>query len=136
MKQPRIRERHAELVRSGLQEHHPNRYRQRLFELSVAGYFADIGRARDLTLFRITQRTARAVWESLGDYDISEQLSSLSIPALVVHGRCNPVPLSAAERIAHHLQARLEVFEHSGHVPHIEEHDRFVRILDTFLPRS
>ncbi len=136
MTQPQIRERRADLVRSGLQQRHPNRYRQRLFELSVAGYFADVGRARDLTPFRITQRTARAVWESLGEYDISKELTTLFRPALVVHGRCDPIPLSAAEQIAHHLQARLEVFEHSGHVPHIEEYDRFVRTLDAFLPRA
>ena len=43
-------------IRPGAALSDPETYRQRLFELSVAGYFADPRRARDLTPFRITGR--------------------------------------------------------------------------------
>lgn len=107
-----------------------------MFELSVAGYFADIERVRNLTPFRVTERTRRAVWESLGEYDLSDDLRALTVRTLVAHGRHDPVPLSSAQRLARLLDARFVVFEHSGHAPHVEEHQRFVEVLDEFLPRA
>lgn len=136
MQQPEIRERRSRLRQSGLRDRDPEAYRRRLFELSVAGYFSDADRARDLTPFRVTERTQRAVWESLGDYDLRDDLAALSVPALIVHGRHDPIPLASAERTARLLGARFEVFEHSGHVPHVEELARFVAVLNAFLPRS
>ncbi len=135
MKDPAIQQRREQLQRSGLRERDPDAYRRRLFELSVAGYFADMDQARDLTPFRVTERTQRAVWESLGEYDLHDRLRTLSVPALVAHGRHDPIPLSASERTAELLHAPLHIFEHSGHVPHVEEHARFVEVLNDFLPR-
>ena len=60
----------TELQASGLRERDPDAYRQRAFELSVAGYFADPARARDLTPFRVTGRVQQSIWQSLGDYDL------------------------------------------------------------------
>ena len=57
----------AELQASGLRERDPDAYRQRAFEVSVAGYFADPTRARDLTPFRVTGRVQQSIWQSLGD---------------------------------------------------------------------
>ncbi len=74
------------------------------------------------------------MWESLGDYDLSSELSALTVPTLMVHGRYDPVPLTTAERTAKLLNARLEIFESSGHVPYVEEYDRFINILQEFLP--
>lgn len=136
MQRPDIRERRTHLQHCGLRERDPEAYRRRLFELSVAGYFADLDRARDLTPFRVTERTQRSVWESLGEYDLSDDLAALSVPALVVHGRYDPIPLASAGRTAGLLRAQFDVFERSGHVPHVEEHGRFVEVLDAFLPRS
>lgn len=136
MRSPAIQERRTRLRRSGLRERDPATYQRRMFELSVAGYFADIGRVRNLTPFRVTERTRRAVWESLGEYDLSDDLRALTVPTLVAHGRHDPVPLSSAQRLARLLDARFVVFEHSGHAPHVEEHQRFVEVLDEFLPRA
>jgi pimeloyl-ACP methyl ester carboxylesterase len=79
------------------------------------------------------------VWESLGESDLSaelEELCELSIPALVVHGRHDPIPVDAAAYVADCLCAHLEVLEDAGHVPHVEEFDAFVSVLDQFLPRA
>jgi len=70
MRDPRIQKAREELQRSGLKEQDPEAYRKRLFELSVAGYFADPERARDLTPFRVTGRTQDAVWKSLETFDL------------------------------------------------------------------
>lgn len=108
------------LAASGVRESDPAAYRQRAFELSVAGYFANPQRARDLTPFRVTAKVQQAVWDSLGDYDLRPALASLSLPTLVVHGREDPIPLASAEAAAAALRARLVVLEGCGHVPYVE----------------
>ena len=70
---------------------------------------------------------------SLGDFDLSDQISRLSLPALVIHGRYDPIPVSSSERIARLLGAGIEVFEHSAHMPFVEEHERFLRVSEDFL---
>lgn len=136
MKAPAIVRARDELRQSGLRESDPEAYRKRAFELSVAGYFTHPARARGLTPFRVTERTQQAVWSSVGDYDLREKIATLSVPALVVHGQHDAIPVSSAEETASLLGAELVVFEHSGHVPYVEEPHKFVAVLDAFLPRS
>ncbi len=133
---PRIAEERRRLAASGLRQRDPDAHRQRVFELAVAPYFHGPERARDLTPFRVTGRTQDEVWRSLGDYDLRVDLERLSVPALVAHGRHDPIPLASAEDTARHLKATLVIFEQSGHVPYVEETDRFVAVLDGFLPRQ
>jgi proline iminopeptidase len=122
------------LQRSDLRVSDPDAYRRRLFELSVAGYFHDPERVRDLTPFRVTGRTQHAVWDSLGEYDLGTDLRGLRVPSLVLAGRHDPIPVDAAERTAAALGAELVVFEASGHCPHVEEPERFSAVLDAWLP--
>lgn len=138
MAQPEVAGARDALRESGLREQDPAAYRRRAFELSVAGYFRDPQQASDLTPFRVTGRTQQAVWESVSQADLREELTELcelSIPALVIHGRHDPIPLETAEEVAGCLDASLEVFEGSGHVPYVEDFEAFVRVLDGFLPR-
>ncbi|MGH7522917.1 MAG: alpha/beta fold hydrolase [Gemmatimonadales bacterium] len=111
-------------------------YNRRLFELAVAGYFHDPSRSHELRPFRITGRTQQAVWDSLGDYDIHAALRGLHLPAIVVHGDDDPIPLSSAEATANDLQAPLHVLPACGHVPYVEAPQAFVAALDPFLPRG
>ena len=127
----RLRE---ELAESGLRERDPDAYRQRAFELSVAGYFADPGRARDLTPFRVIGRVQQQVWESLGDFDLLQRVEQVEIPVLILHGRHDPIPLEASEALARALpDARLVVLEHSGHVPYVEEPEVLFTEIERFL---
>ena len=119
----------------GLRERSPEEYRRRLFELSVAGYFHDWRLARELTPFRITGRTQQEVWDSLGDFDLRPALPALTLPALVLHGESDPIPLEAAAELARGLRAPLERIPACGHVPYVEAPATFTRLLDGFLPR-
>ena len=131
---PELQQQRAALRESGLREQDPDRYAQRLFELSVAPYFSDPARARDLTPFRVTGRTQQEVWASLGDYDLRPSLSRLSIPSIILHGEDDPIPIETSAAVARLLGAELHRLPRSGHVPYVEAFDEFVRLLDGFLP--
>jgi proline iminopeptidase len=122
-----------ELQRSGLRERDPDAYRQRAFELSVAGYFADPHRARDLTPFRVTGRVQQSIWQSLGDYDILPALRSVRLPAFVAHGREDPIPLESSQGAARALGTECVVLNDCGHVPYVEQPDRLFPPLLAFL---
>jgi proline iminopeptidase len=122
-----------ELLSSGLRERDPDVFKQRSFELSVAGYFADPARAHDLTPFRVIARSQQSVWESLGDYDLGDQLAEIDLPALVIHGREDPIPLESSEAAASALRAHLVILENCGHVPYVECPEPLWKALEEFL---
>ena len=126
------------LAASGLRESDPELYRHRAFELSVAGYFADPAAARDLTPFRVMGRVQQSVWESLGDFDVTADLAAVAPrpPALVVHGREDPIPLDSAKDVARALGARLVVIDGSGHVPYVERPDALFAAIRRFLDET
>jgi len=131
---PALQRERAALRESGLRERDPEAYARKLFELSVAPYFSDPARAHDLTPFRVTGRTQQEVWSSLGDFDLRPALGRLSIPAVVMHGEDDPIPLDTARSVADLLGAEFQQLPRCGHVPYVEAHEEFVRVLDAFLP--
>ena len=138
MAAPEVRQARDDLRASGLRERDPDAYRQRAFELAVAGYFKDFRDAARLTPFRVTARTQEAVWESLGEYDVPERLSHAPRPmphALIVHGTHDPIPIAGSRELASLLDAPLIELP-VGHCPHVEATEAFVRALDGFLPRA
>jgi len=134
---PAVQALRDELAASGLRERDPEAYRHRAFEVSVAGYFADPRRASDLTPFRVVGRVQQSIWSSLGDFDLRPQLEALraetGIPALVVHGRQDPIPLASSEACARALGAELVVLEDCGHVPYVEQPDALFAAIERFL---
>jgi proline iminopeptidase len=122
-----------ELQRSGLKERDPEAFRQRSFELSVAGYFADPRRARDLTPFRVTGRVQQSIWQSLGEYDILPALRALRLPAVVLHGREDPIPLASSQDAARALGTDCIVLDDCGHVPYVEQPAQLFPPLLAFL---
>jgi proline iminopeptidase len=137
---PRILDARRTLDASGWRETDPPKYRRSAFALSVAGYFRDPLRAHELTPFRVTQRTQQAVWESLGEFDLRQRIRETfpperRPPALVVAGAYDPIPLDSAHELATLLGARAVDLE-TGHAPHVEDTEGFVRALDGFLPKD
>ncbi len=126
----------ADLAASGLRERDPDAYRQRSFELSVAGYFADPRKAASLTPFRVTGKVQQSVWQSLGSYNMMETLRAVRIPTLVVHGRQDPIPLASAMAAAECLGAEMVVLEECGHVPYVEQPEALFAAIGAFLGGS
>ena len=140
MAQPWIVRSRAELAASGLARTDPEKYRRLAFALSVAGYFRDPRRAAELTPFRVTERTQRVVWDSLGAYDLRQRIlqtfpGGTAPRSLVVHGVYDPLPLEAARETAAVLHAGVIELA-TGHAPHVEATEDFVRVLDGFLPKG
>jgi proline iminopeptidase len=132
---PALQQQRAELRASDLRERDPAAYAKRAFELSVAPYFYDPVRVRDLTPFRVTGRTQQEVWSSLGDYDLRPALAGLTIPAMALQGKDDLIPIESTGTVARLLRAELHLLTHCGHVPYVEAHEEFVRLLDRFLSR-
>jgi proline iminopeptidase len=70
------------------------------------------------------------------DYDITGRLGQLSVPALFVcgrHGSTRP-----EETAWYHLVpgAELVVFEHSSHLPHLEEPESYLQVLRDLVRRA
>jgi proline iminopeptidase len=130
---PQIQQMRAELDSSGLRESNPEAFRQRQFELSVAGYFAHPEKATNLTPFRVIARTQQSVWDSLGDYDLFSQLGQIRCPTLIVHGRDDPIPVESSIEGAKAMNARLVLLDDCGHVPYVEQPEKLFAATDEFL---
>ncbi len=126
----------TELADSGLRERDADAYRQRAFELSVAGYFADPAAARDLTQFRVTGRVQQSIWESLGDFDVVSQASVIACPVLLLHGDRDPIPIQSSMDLARVLGVEVVVIEGSGHVPYVERPDALFPPIERFLQQT
>ena len=133
---PEIQKLREELAASGLKERDPAAYRQRVFELGVAGYFSDPRKASDLTPFRVVARVQQSVWESLGDFDLIRDLEGVKIPSIIVHGRDDPIPLASSVEAARALGTDLVVLDECGHVPYVEQPEGLFAALDPFLDET
>jgi pimeloyl-ACP methyl ester carboxylesterase len=82
----------------------------------------------------VTGRTQQEVWDSLGDYDLRPALADLRLPAIVLHGDDDPIPVESARAVAAMIGAPFHLLADCGHVPYVEAFDEFRRLLDGFLP--
>ena len=114
----------------------PAAYRQRRFDLSVAGYYRDPAEARDSPMFTVQLQAQQATWSSLRGHgvELRRKLKALNVPTLILHGLHDPIPLRWAEELAMVIpQSRLIVLQKSGHLPYLEEPDRTLGALRRFL---
>jgi proline iminopeptidase len=133
----RVQQMREELTASGLRDRDYEAYRHRLFELGVAGYFANPENARELTPFRVTGRVQQSVWESLDGFDLTHELGAIRAPTLVVHGEEDPIPVASSEAITRALpHARLVTLPGSGHVPYVEASDALFDAVRAFLAET
>ncbi|HEX2211363.1 MAG TPA: alpha/beta fold hydrolase [Longimicrobium sp.] len=74
---------------------------------------------------------------SLGAWDLTSQLSHVSVPTLVVHGTADAVPFASSQAFANAIPgARLWVMENVGHFPWMEAPVDFFTGLNNFLRRE
>jgi len=73
--------------------------------------------------------------QNIPNFDVTQRLSEISVPTLVIVGRHDWItPLEASEELAELIpNANLVVFEHSGHSPQQEENEKFISVIRDFL---
>jgi pimeloyl-ACP methyl ester carboxylesterase len=114
-----------------------------LFAILTPAYFADAARLGSSrgdvcddppAALRNQGRINELTLASLGDWDWRPALKTLNVPALVIHGSADPIPLAAAREWAATLPlARLLVIDDSGHFPFVEQPQAFFTAVDQFL---
>jgi proline iminopeptidase len=125
-----------ELEASGLRQSDPPLYKQRRFDLNVAGYYMNPEDAYDSEAFVVQLQAQQATWASLRGHgqELKSRLQRVQVPTLILHGRHDPIPLGWPEELASVLpDARLVVLEHSAHVPYAEEPEETFRAIREFL---
>ncbi|SDF57569.1 Pimeloyl-ACP methyl ester carboxylesterase [Blastococcus fimeti] len=91
----------------------------------------------DVEARRAFLRTLRSVVDARGQCvtAIDRLYLAEAIPMMVIWGRRDPiVPVAHAEAVRELVpSARVEVFEHAGHWPHLAQPDRFAEVLLDFI---
>ena len=73
---------------------------------------------------------------TLKDWDITDRLGEIHAPALVISGRYDEATPAIAETVHQGIPgSEWVLFEYSSHMPHAEEPERFMQVLDDFLAR-
>lgn len=72
----------------------------------------------------------------LKDWDIVSRLGEIRVPSLVIGGRYDEATPDVTETVHRGIAgSEWVIFENSGHFPHIEETERYLKVLDQFLNR-
>jgi L-proline amide hydrolase len=71
---------------------------------------------------------------TIRDFDITERLAEIEVPVLLVSGAHDEVRPDVVRAMHERLRdSRWELFEDSSHMPHVEEPERFLEVVEGFL---
>ena len=71
---------------------------------------------------------------TLQDWDIIARLGEIRVPTLVISGRYDEATPAIAETVQRGIpESKWVIFEHSSHMPHVEETERSLKVLNEFL---
>jgi 3-oxoadipate enol-lactonase len=76
-----------------------------------------------------------AAWHAISRFDVRDRLKNVRVPTLCIAGRSDvSAPVAAVQVIADAIPgARLEIIEEAPHMVHIEQRERFARLVRSFL---
>jgi L-proline amide hydrolase len=71
---------------------------------------------------------------TLKDWTIVDRLDRINVPTLLISGRYDEATEAAVRPYADRIpDVRWTIFETSSHMPHVEEEDAYLRLLDAFI---
>jgi len=71
---------------------------------------------------------------TLKNWDIHEELHNIAVPTLIISGAYDEATPAMVQEIHRRIPDVLwELFPSSSHMPHVEEPERFARVLNTYL---
>ena len=113
----------------------------RLWAEEMKFYFTKFGareeayreRTKDLPIFIEPLKTFND--KEVPTMDLRPRLKNITVPTLIIVGRHDFITnVSMAEEMAKNIpNARLEVFEDSGHFAFVEEPEKFYRVIKEFV---
>jgi 3-oxoadipate enol-lactonase len=96
---------------------------------------AHIARQQKAAGLALTTEQEGSAQRALAGFDFRPNLPQVTAPTLVISGRYDPInPPEAGEEIARLIpDAQFQVLEYSGHLPTVEEPDRLLDLVESFL---
>ncbi|MGI5492659.1 proline iminopeptidase-family hydrolase [Microtetraspora malaysiensis] len=96
---------------------------------------SDAKTAEDPTVYHtMNGPTEFHVVGTLKDWSVVDRLDKIAVPTLLVSGRHDEATPRTVQPFADRIpDVRWELFEHSSHMPHIEEEERYLQIVGDFL---
>lgn len=74
---------------------------------------------------------------SLTDWTVEQRLPRVTVPTLVISGVYDEAtPLAVKPFLDRIPDVRWELFEHSSHMPHVEEPERYLDVVEAFLRKT
>ena len=74
---------------------------------------------------------------TLTPWSIVDRLDRIEVPVLLISGRHDEATPATVQPYADRIKdVRWEMFEHSSHMPHVEEKDRCLQVVGDFLDRN
>lgn len=71
------------------------------------------------------------------DWNVEDRLSEISVPTLLLSGRYDQVTPACVEPLKQGISgSKWVLFENSSHMPHLEETEGFLQVLEEFLNRA
>jgi proline iminopeptidase len=117
-----------------LRKKDPQAYFTRYFTSIHKSWFGDQTWADKIPIHKVRAGTGLAVWDSLRDYDVREELGKIKAPTFIIQGSNDAIPIDSTKEIQGQIKnAQLEIIEGVGHYPFIEAKTRFVTLLRDFL---
>jgi proline-specific peptidase len=106
-----------------------------ILPLYTVEYDEEVARQRLDAIFYHYETHNFAFSQNKPKYDLSRRLREIEVPVLVTVGRHDWItPVVCSEDIAKGIgSSKLVIFENSGHSPHVEENEQYVKLVREFL---
>lgn len=103
------------------------------FPPEVAASFAQV--ARNPTVYNVMNGPNEFhVIGTLKSWSIIDRLSAVEVPTLILSGRHDEATPATVQPYKDGIEgSRWEIFEHSSHMPHVEEQEKCMRVVEDFL---
>ena len=106
------------------------------FPPEVAESFAQV--ARNPTVYNVMNGPNEFhVIGTLKNWTIVDRLAAIDVPTLIISGRYDEATPATVQPYKDGIEgSRWEIFEHSSHMPHVEEQEKCMRVVGDFLDRN
>ena len=73
----------------------------------------------------------------LATWDRTADLGAIHVPTLITVGRYDEITPACSETLRERIrQSEMVVFEHSAHLAHLEEGERYAQVVESFLAEA